>query len=55
MLLKIYKVRLLGCYTIADDKQLPAVLPSVPRLLDPLDKDTTFLQNISNWSSVNLA
>jgi hypothetical protein len=55
MLLKIYEVCLLGCYTMADDKQLPAVMPAVPGLLDPLDKDTTFFQSISNCSSANLA
>jgi hypothetical protein len=29
---------------MAADKQLPAVMPTVPELLDPEDKDTTFLQ-----------
>jgi hypothetical protein len=37
------------------DKQLPAVMPSVPGLLDPEDKGKTCLQSISNCSSVNIA
>jgi len=40
---------------MADDEQVPAVMPAIPGVLDPLDKDTTFLQINSNCSSVNLA